>query len=263
MFNCTHSAFLGVKMHRSHAELIGTWAFMMRRCYDESFAYFADYGGRGITVCERWHDFRNFAEDMAPRPEGLTLDRENNDLGYSKENCRWANAQQQAANRRNSIHLTIDGETRIVAEWARISGVHPQTIVNRHRSGYSDRDAVFGKDARFSENSNSRKRYDLNGEQLTVAQLAKRAGLPDQVVRQRVKYGWPIGEVMSATMHRNRKSLTHAGETLSIPEWAIRTGIPQNHIRNRLNLGWSIERALTYPVTKSRKPLASLQSVSQ
>lgn len=78
-----------------------TWSSMHSRCRDEGNASYPHYGGRGITVCERWNDFSNFLEDMGERPEGKTLDRIDNDGSYEPVNCRWATKEQQTANRRD------------------------------------------------------------------------------------------------------------------------------------------------------------------
>lgn len=77
------------------------WQGMIRRCYDSNNSAYHYYGGRGITVCPEWRDsYENFIEDMGPRPSpDLSLDRIDNEKGYSKENCRWATGEQQALNR--------------------------------------------------------------------------------------------------------------------------------------------------------------------
>jgi hypothetical protein len=90
---------------RNHP-LYGTWNGMMRRCYTESDKNFTDYGGRGIYVTEEWHDVRNFIawieKNLGPRPEGMTLDRINNDGPYASENVRWASMRRQSRNRRTT-----------------------------------------------------------------------------------------------------------------------------------------------------------------
>lgn len=79
-----------------------SWAGMKSRCMNSNDTRYKDWGGRGIKVCERWMDFRNFLEDMGVRPEGTTLDRIDANGDYKPGNCRWATAQQQASNKRNS-----------------------------------------------------------------------------------------------------------------------------------------------------------------
>jgi len=78
-----------------------SWRKMIERCTKKNHAQFGDYGGRGITICQRWRtSFSAFVSDVGRRPDGKTLDRINNDRGYYRENCRWATKEQQAANRR-------------------------------------------------------------------------------------------------------------------------------------------------------------------
>jgi hypothetical protein len=78
------------------------WHGMFRRCYDPRHIDFKNYGARGIKVCERWYSFANFLADMGDRPEGLVLERINNNKGYSPKNCKWATWKEQYRNKRSN-----------------------------------------------------------------------------------------------------------------------------------------------------------------
>jgi hypothetical protein len=106
-----------------------SWKAMRARCQNPNAHRYESYGGRGITVCERWQDFDVFLADMGERPEGSTLDRIDNNGPYSPENCRWATQAEQIRNRNSGLHsFTIDGKTQCLTDWAVQFGI-PRSVV--------------------------------------------------------------------------------------------------------------------------------------
>lgn len=119
-----------------------SWAAMMSRCLNVAHPRYCDYGGRGITVCERWLKFENFFADMGKRPKGKTLDRINNDGGYELSNCRWATLVEQNNNTRQNRRITYQGETLNITQWSERTGLKLLTIHMRLKRGWSIQDAL-------------------------------------------------------------------------------------------------------------------------
>jgi hypothetical protein len=125
-----------------------SWAAMNKRCNCESDAAYPLYGGRGITICERWASFEYFLADMGERPPGLSLERIDNDGNYEPGNCKWGTRKEQGRNRRTSKFLTIEGETLCMTEWAERNGIARSTITDRLARGWTTEEAVTTPSAR-------------------------------------------------------------------------------------------------------------------
>lgn len=118
----------GATAHPDH----DTYTSMISRCEREAHPDYANYGGRGISVCDRWKEsFWNFSADMGKRPDGHLIERINNDKGYSPDNCRWSSRTEQNNNKRTNRLVTHDGETLTVAQWARRLGISHSSLTWR------------------------------------------------------------------------------------------------------------------------------------
>ena len=102
----------GLAPRKNPHPMYRAWATMWTRCTNPKIPCYKYYGGRGVKVCERWKDFTKFLDDMGERPEGMTLDRIDNDGGYTPDNCRWATYREQMLNSR-ATKLTPDKVRRI------------------------------------------------------------------------------------------------------------------------------------------------------
>lgn len=121
-----------------------TWKCMMRRCYNTKAHNYKNYGAKGIKVCDEWRNSSGFAEWAKNSGwfVGATIDRLDNNKGYSPDNCRWATRKEQAKNRRTTRFITHNGVTHNVREWAKITGVSEKTLYSRLSRGW-DAEALF------------------------------------------------------------------------------------------------------------------------
>ena len=117
--------------------LLGIWKGMLRRCENETAEYFYLYGGRGITVCNEWHDYVQFARWALNNgyQDNLSIDRIDFNGNYKPGNCRWATVKEQANNSRKCIFITIEGITKTATEWAEQYGIKPATLYARLKRG--------------------------------------------------------------------------------------------------------------------------------
>lgn len=118
-----HGAYVGGKELPEHA----VWRTMLARCNNPRQKDYANYGGRGIKVCNRWALYENFIDDMGRRPSAAhQLDRIDNDGGYSLDNCRWTTRSIQQKNRRSNVRYECNGQVKTLSEWAEATGLSIQ-----------------------------------------------------------------------------------------------------------------------------------------
>jgi hypothetical protein len=111
---------------------------MKQRCSNPRSPNHRNYAGRGIHVCEAWNNFETFHADMGDRPSPLhSLERIDNNSGYSPENCKWATQREQQRNTRQNRHLTLNGRTLLIVQWSEETGIPQSHISQRLKAGWS------------------------------------------------------------------------------------------------------------------------------
>lgn len=127
---------------KSRSRTYRIWCGMVTRCTNTNLPYFNNYGGRGISICERWLTFENFIADMGECPPGLSIDRIDVNGNYEPSNCRWVDTKTQSRNTRKNRLLTHNNKTHCVSEWAEIYGVDRCLIKDRLRLGWDTQKAL-------------------------------------------------------------------------------------------------------------------------
>ena len=129
--NITH----GHSMNGIQSPEYRCWSSMIKRCTNHKTKEYPRYGGRGITVCERWRTFDNFIADMGKKPIGkMAIDRIDNNGNYEPGNCRWATYSEQMRNTRKTHLITFRGQTLCLRDWAKVVGINEMTLLYRLRN---------------------------------------------------------------------------------------------------------------------------------
>lgn len=135
---------LSTDAYGNKPRLYRIWKQMRQRCLNPNDTAYPRYGGRGVTICPEWSDYKSFHDWAVANgyEDRLSIDRRDNDGDYNPTNCRWADNYQQGRNKRNNLCVTHQEETRTVAEWADILGIPMRTLKSRLRLGWSVEDAL-------------------------------------------------------------------------------------------------------------------------
>lgn len=140
-----------------------SWLGMVQRCTYPKHQAWANYGGRGIKVCDKWLKLEGFVEDMGVRPAGMTLDRIDVNGNYEHGNCRWISRFDQHGNYRNNVKLTFNGKTQHIAAWERETGLGKKTIRDRLLRGWSVEETLTMPPVPPKERSKRRGRDPVTG----------------------------------------------------------------------------------------------------
>lgn len=205
-----------------------SWHHAHARCRSLRPSIYKDYGARGIAVCERWSKFENFLADMGVRPNGLTLDRIDNDKGYEPGNCRWATRTTQQGNRRNT--LRFQGMT--VAEWAEKLGVTKQVIHRRLRDFQS-----VHLPSREGKVHHRAQLYDGK----TLREWSVELGVPINTLKARLK---SRGSVLLGPK-KVRKDARYVYEGRSAASWAEELGLTAEAVAYRIREHGTVHIAAT------------------
>lgn len=197
------------------------WRLMIDRCENVNSQSYPDYGGRGITVCERWHDIKNFVSDLPPGYfDGAEMDRIDNDGDYEPGNIRWATRSENCDNRRSGRLLTHDGRTQSLRRWAEELGVDDSVIQERLSVwGWSVARSVTtpavsaaermatARSARWAGHVKAPRpaprvlrRIDYDGKSWLIADLAAHVGVSKKLLAKRIfERGWPVDRAVKQT----------------------------------------------------------------
>lgn len=223
-----------------------TWRHMRERCLDPYCKNYDNYGGRGITICERWLNqedgFNQFYKDMGPRPSDKhSIDRIDVNGNYEPNNCRWATNIEQQRNKRNTIRVN---EGKPLIDLCEELDVDYQSI--RHRTQRLGWD--FEK-AAYEEPHNETRQFEDNGKLYTVKELAQKYGMLKSVLSNRLVMGWDLRRALDTPVEEKEWEITREGKTQNLKAWCKELGLKYKAVHLRITrYGWDIEQALTTPM---------------
>ena len=182
----------------SYSKPYKVWANMKNRCENTTIPNYKNYGGRGIIFNPKWEKFVNFWNDMKEGyKKGLSIERIDNNKGYSKENCKWATVEEQQNNRRNNHYITYKDKTMNITQWAKELGIAPHILVSR----ITIYKWSIEKALTTSIRENTRI-IVFNNEKKNLSQWARDKGIGKDTLWKRLKYGWSIKKALTTPLQK-------------------------------------------------------------
>lgn len=179
-----------------------SWMKMRQRCNDPKNNRYNLYGGRGIYVCQNWKKFQGFLSDMGVPPTvEHSIDRINNNKSYDVTNCKWSTRYEQAANRRNSILVMVDGELKSLLECEKISGVKWKTIWCRLKEGWGELELLRPTNYCRSE---LQRQFKIGEDVKPITEWAKIAGLAYATLTARIERGVMGADILLPVKSKSR-----------------------------------------------------------
>jgi len=179
---------------KTNSDLYKVWQAMKGRTERQSDKAYKNYGGRGIFVCDEWkNDFQSFYNWATQNgyKKGLTIDRINNNDGYSPDNCRWTTSKEQNNNRRDNKYLKYDNKTMTVAEWAGALGINNGILRNRLHRGWTIKDVLTNPVKNISI------LYTHDNKTMTLTEWADVLGIKRKTLERRLHRGWTIKDALT------------------------------------------------------------------
>lgn len=184
-----------IKTHgASRSPVYKVWQQMFQRCENPNCDAYRNYGARGIRVDDRWKSFETFIADMGIPAKGLTIERKDNNGNYSKDNCEWVPMKVQGSNKRNNVHLTYEGVTLTLSQWAERTGINYTTIKARLGRGWAVEEILGGE---LISNEARARQYDAFGKTQTLTEWCNEYGLNREMVRGRLRNNMSLEEALT------------------------------------------------------------------
>ena len=183
------------------------WSDIKQRCNNPSHQSYADYGGRGITICPEWeNNFDAFYAYVGPRPNGHTVERIDNNKGYEPGNVKWATQAEQIRNTRATVRVVYKGEDYCLKDLCEKLGKNYDTVKSRYsREGRNHwtLEQALDIEPPPSQHKSTSQCVMFQGERVTIPELAARVGMDVNLLRSRVvKLGWDVERAVSTPLRR-------------------------------------------------------------